>query len=228
MRWQWFCWGQFSPRWVAKRRRLNSIRTARAARLQAPVQQMARKPPIRRRDSRGKLSQPITNPIGRVTYVCPSTPTALEPLPLPAGLSVTVRLGEGIDSQPNDKGHRFSANVTAPVVWKGTTVVPAGAAALGTVTSAAPETLHDKQALGLHLNMVCFGGRAYALQADELVSASTDASGRSISGTFTGALPVGPASEDVIALPVESVLTFSTGATSVVKSQGVSRRENPQ
>ena len=57
---------------------------------------------------------------------------------IPAGTVITVRLGESIGSKISQAGQTFSASVSDPVEVGGKTVIPAGAAATGTVVDAKP------------------------------------------------------------------------------------------
>jgi len=61
-----------------------------------------------------------------------------EPIVVPAGTALTVRLGQSLSSKTSQVGQTFSASVTNPVVVGGNTVIPAGASASGTVTDAKP------------------------------------------------------------------------------------------
>ena len=67
-------------------------------------------------------------------------PAAPEPQPLvvPAGTTLTVRLGESLGSKISSPGQSFSATLVSPVTVDGNTVIPAGAAARGTVVDAEP------------------------------------------------------------------------------------------
>ena len=69
-----------------------------------------------------------------------SAPAAPEPQPLvvPAGTTLTVRLGESVGSKISSPGQSFSATLVSPVTVDGNTVIPAGAAARGTVVDAKP------------------------------------------------------------------------------------------
>jgi hypothetical protein len=67
-------------------------------------------------------------------------PAAPEPqlLVVPAGTTLTVRLGESVGSKISSPGQSFSATLSSPVTVDGNTVIPAGAAARGTVVDAKP------------------------------------------------------------------------------------------
>ena len=61
---------------------------------------------------------------------------APEPIVIPVGKTITVRLGETLSSNGSQDGQSFSATVAAPVEVHGKTVIAEGAAATGTVVSA--------------------------------------------------------------------------------------------
>jgi hypothetical protein len=61
---------------------------------------------------------------------------APEPLVIPIGKAITVRLGETLSSNGSQDGQSFTATVSAPVEVQGKTVIPAGAPAIGTVVAA--------------------------------------------------------------------------------------------
>ncbi len=55
---------------------------------------------------------------------------------VPAGTTLTVRLGEALGSKISSSGQSFTATLASPVAVGGETVIPAGAEARGTVTDA--------------------------------------------------------------------------------------------
>jgi hypothetical protein len=61
-----------------------------------------------------------------------------QPLVVPAGTTLTVRLGESVGSKISSPGQSFSATLASPVTVDGNTVIPAGASAHGTVVDAKP------------------------------------------------------------------------------------------
>jgi len=63
---------------------------------------------------------------------------APEPVIVPAGTVLTVRLGEAVGSKISSPGQTFTATVATPVQVEGKTVIPSGASASGTVTDAKP------------------------------------------------------------------------------------------
>jgi hypothetical protein len=61
-----------------------------------------------------------------------------QPLVVPAGTVLTVRLGQAVGSKISSPGQTFSATVASPVEIEGRTAIPAGASASGTVVDAKP------------------------------------------------------------------------------------------
>jgi len=62
----------------------------------------------------------------------------IETITIPSGTSLTVRLGEAVGSKISQPGQSFSATLADAVQVDGKTVIPAGAAAKGTVVDAKP------------------------------------------------------------------------------------------
>jgi len=61
---------------------------------------------------------------------------APQPVTLPEGTVLTVRLNETVSSKKNSAGDRFTATVAEPVEMDGKVVIPKGASVTGTVTDA--------------------------------------------------------------------------------------------
>jgi len=61
-----------------------------------------------------------------------------EPIVLPAGTVITVRLGQAVGSKISNSGDTFPASVAEPVVVGSRTAIPTGAEAEGTVVQSAP------------------------------------------------------------------------------------------
>jgi hypothetical protein len=82
-----------------------------------------------------------------------------QPLVVPAGTTLTVRLGESVGSKISSPGQSFSATLASPVTVDGNTVVPAGASARGTVVDAKPLGRFKGGAiLELRLNSITVNG----------------------------------------------------------------------
>ncbi len=67
-----------------------------------------------------------------------ATPAPPPPVVVPAGTTVTVRLGQSIGSKISSAGDSFTATLADAVEVDGNTVIPAGATAKGTVVDAKP------------------------------------------------------------------------------------------
>jgi len=63
---------------------------------------------------------------------------AAQPLIVPAGTVLTVRLGQAVGSKISQTGESFSATLATPLEVAGKTVIPAGASASGVVADAKP------------------------------------------------------------------------------------------
>lgn len=88
-----------------------------------------------------------------------------KPITVPAGTVLTVRLDEALGSKLSQPGQGFSATVAEAVTVDGKEVIPAGAAASGTVVDAKPLGKFKGGArLQLKLDSVSVGGKNYALE----------------------------------------------------------------
>jgi hypothetical protein len=92
----------------------------------------------------------------------PATPApapAPQPLVVPAGTTLTVRLGESLGSKLSSPGQSFSATLVSPITVDGNTVIPAGALARGTVVDAkALGRFKGGALLELRLNSITVNG----------------------------------------------------------------------
>lgn len=87
------------------------------------------------------------------------------PVVVPAGAVLTVRLGQAVGSKISNTGDSFAATLAQPVVVGGTTVIPAGAEAEGTVVQAAPlGRFKGGAVLRIALTSVTVGGTARPVQ----------------------------------------------------------------
>lgn len=92
------------------------------------------------------------------------TPTPLAPVVVPAGTVITVRLSSPVGSKSSRTGDPFTASVAEPVSVDGKTVIPAGAAAQGTVVEAkAKGKIKGEARLKLVLDRITVGGNSYPI-----------------------------------------------------------------
>ena len=66
------------------------------------------------------------------------TPAPAPPVVVPAGTTLTVRLGNAVGSKLSSPGDSFSATLASDITADGNTVIPKGASARGTVIDAKP------------------------------------------------------------------------------------------
>lgn len=100
---------------------------------------------------------------------------AAEPMVIPAGTVITVRLGESLSSKTSQAGQGFAASVAEPVVVDGKTVIRDGAAAHGTVVAAkAMGHFKGGALLEVRLDSVSVEGKEHAIE--------TSAVARSVKG----------------------------------------------
>jgi hypothetical protein len=89
---------------------------------------------------------------------------------VPAGTTLTVRLGEAVGSKISQPGQRFSATVATPIEVEGKTVIPAGASASGTVVDAKPlGRFKGGASLQLKLTSISLSGIEHAVETSSLV-----------------------------------------------------------
>ncbi len=91
---------------------------------------------------------------------------------VPAGTSLTVRLGESVGSKISSPGQSFSATLSAPVEVEGNVVIPAGAPVQGTVVDAKPlGKFKGGAVLDLKLASITVNGRERAIETSSVVRA---------------------------------------------------------
>jgi hypothetical protein len=94
---------------------------------------------------------------------------AAEPLVIPAGTTLTVRLGETLSSKTSEAGQSFSATVATPVEVGGQTVIPAGATATGTVVAAHPAgRFKGASLLQVKLDAITVEGKRHAIHTSSV------------------------------------------------------------
>ena len=70
---------------------------------------------------------------GAMIWVCvvAAAVGSAAPLTVPAGMTITVRMLDGVDSAVNYTGETFRATVEEPLMVDGKTLIPKGAEAIG-------------------------------------------------------------------------------------------------
>ena len=92
-----------------------------------------------------------------------ATPAAARAQTVPAGTPITVRLDERLSTGHVQRGTHWNGTVARPVVVSGRTVIPAGSAVDGVVTSAAEGTHHTKASMSLAIRSVRVHGETRSL-----------------------------------------------------------------
>ena len=92
-------------------------------------------------------------------------PPPPQPIVVPAGTVLTVRVGQALSSNGSQSGQGFSATLAKPVNVGGVTVIPAGSAVRGTVVTAKTKgKIKGEGELTLALTGVTVQGQAYDLK----------------------------------------------------------------
>jgi len=115
------------------------------------------------------------------------------PVVIPAGTTLRVRLVQAVGSKISQDGQSFDATFSSPVVVKGTTLIPAGTRAVGTVTEAhASGRFKGGATLSLRLNSIRLNGATFAIRTALYSQTSTGKGKRTAAmvggGTGGGAL----------------------------------------
>ena len=88
-----------------------------------------------------------------------------EPIIVPAGTALTVRLSQAVGSKISTAGQSFSGTLANAIVIDGKTAIPAGAAATGNVTDAKPlGRFAGGASLTLQLTSINLNGTDRAIQ----------------------------------------------------------------
>jgi hypothetical protein len=92
-----------------------------------------------------------------------------KPVTLPAGTTVTVRLGSAVGSKISTTGDHFSATVAQPIEVDGKVIVPAGAEALGKVVEAKSQGRFKGAAvLRLVLESITINGESHDIKTSSV------------------------------------------------------------
>jgi hypothetical protein len=92
-----------------------------------------------------------------------------QPVVVPAGTTLTVRLGEAVGSKISTEGQTFTATLASPVEVEGKTVIESGASARGTVTEAKPlGRFKGGAVLQIRLNSITVNGKERPIETSAL------------------------------------------------------------
>jgi LysM repeat protein len=108
-------------------------------------------------------------PPGQASAAAPQQPAAPQPIVVPAGTRIRVRLGQTLSTKQNQTGDSFSGVVVDPVRVNGQTVVRAGSRARGVVTESKGLGKFKGQAvLAIRLDSVSADGRTYQVRTSHV------------------------------------------------------------
>lgn len=94
-----------------------------------------------------------------------------EPIVVPAGTALTVRVGQALGSKTSQTGQTFPATLAQPVTVGERTAIPAGSTVSGTVLSAkAKGKIKGQGELSLALTSITVKGQTYSIQTSALNS----------------------------------------------------------
>jgi hypothetical protein len=176
----------------------------------------------------------------------PEAAPAPQPAVVPAGTSLTVRLGESLGSKVSSPGQSFSATLSTPVEVGGEVVIPAGAAARGLVVDAkalgkfkggavldikltsitvngiergveTSSVIRSEKGKGKRTAVITGGGAAVGALIGGLAGGGKGAAIGALAGGGAGATGSAYTGNKDIVLPAESALTFKLRAPLEVK-----------
>jgi hypothetical protein len=99
----------------------------------------------------------------------PAPAAAPQPIVVPAGTRIRVRLGQTLSTKENQTGDSFSGVVVDSVRVNGQTVIPAGSRARGVVTDSKGLGKFKGQAvLAIRLDSISAGGRTYQVRTSHV------------------------------------------------------------
>ena len=106
---------------------------------------------------------------GQAGAAVPAQPPTPQPIVVPAGTRIRVRLGQTLSTKENQTGDPFSGVVVDPVRVNGQTVIRAGARARGVVTESKGLGKFKGQAvLAIRLDSVSADGRTYSVRTSHV------------------------------------------------------------
>ncbi|MGH9616692.1 MAG: BON domain-containing protein [Acidobacteriaceae bacterium] len=117
-----------------------------------------------------------------------AAPPAAQPMVIPAGTRIRVRLNQTLSTRENRTGDSFSGTVADPVRVDGQAVIPAGARARGVVTEAkARGRFKGHAVLAIRLETVSVDGRTYRVRTSHVERVEQGKGRRSAEMTGGGA-----------------------------------------
>ena len=117
---------------------------------------------------------PRETPVREAAAPAPVTPAQIAPPPrpqpitVPSGTTLAIRMVDAIDTATNQEGDTFRATLDSPIVVGDRVVIPANADVMGRVAALrSAGHFTGKSELALELTKVSFGGRTYGIVTDQ-------------------------------------------------------------
>jgi len=135
----------------------------------------------------------IESEVTEAAQAPPSPPPPVEkpkpqPIVVPAGTALIVRVGQALGSKTSQTGQTFLATLAQPVTVGGRTVIPAGATVTGTVVNAkAKGKFKGEGELSLVLTSITVKGKTYSIRTGTLDSSVKGKGKRTAATTGGGA-----------------------------------------
>ena len=123
-------------------------------------------------------AQPVAPP--------PPPPPPPQPIVIPAGTVLTVRVGQPLSSKTSRAGQTFLVTTAQPVSVRGLTAIPSGSTASGTVIAAkAKGKIKGEGELSLALASITVKGQTYNIQT-EVLNSTVKGKGKRTAATTGG------------------------------------------
>lgn len=118
----------------------------------------------------------------------PAQPPASQPVVVPTGTRIRVRLAQTLSTKENQTGDSFSGTLVSPIRVNGETVIPVGAQARGVVTEAKAQGRFKGHAvLAIRLDSIRSGGQTYMVRTSHVERVEQGKGKRSAAMTGGGA-----------------------------------------
>jgi hypothetical protein len=112
---------------------------------------------------------PAATPTAPAPAPVAAAPEPPPPVVVPAGTSISVRLGQALSSKTNKSGDSFTASIATPITIGGKTAIPTSSPVSGTVvTAAAKGKIKGEGQLDLALTSITIKGTPYQIATNTL------------------------------------------------------------
>ncbi len=116
-------------------------------------------------------NQTAVEPEAMAAQPAQPAPPPPQPIVVPSGTALTVKLGQAVGSKTSQTGQTFLATLAQPITVSGTPAIPAGSTISGTVVSAkAKGKIKGEGELVLALTSITVNGKTYSIKTATLDS----------------------------------------------------------